>query len=118
RFAEQKQHWWRQAYKIRAGVEATMSELKRAHGMARLRVRRLPQVHFAIVCKVIACNLKRWLQSMRSDTRRPHGTLSHLLCILWATLSLSRLIGLLHRCPQTVSRQSTTYAIGQHLLSV
>ena len=117
RFAEQKQRWWRQAYKIRAGVEATMSELKRAHGMARLRVRRLPQVHFAIVCKVIACNLKRWLQSMRSDTRRPHGTLSHLLCILWATLSLSRLIGLLHRCPQTVSCQSTTYAIGQHLLS-
>ena len=51
---------WKEAYKIRSGVEATMSELKRGYGMSRLRVRGLSRVHFAVVCKVIACNIKRW----------------------------------------------------------
>jgi hypothetical protein len=51
---------WKDDYKIRSGVEATMSELKRGHGMGKLRVRGLARVHFAVVCKVTACNIKRW----------------------------------------------------------
>ena len=58
---------WKEGYKIRSGVEATMSELKRGHGMARLRVRGLPRVHFAVACKVIACNIKRWWQATRTN---------------------------------------------------
>ena len=33
--------------------------------MARLRVRGLSRVHFAVVCKVIACNIKRWWRASR-----------------------------------------------------
>ncbi|MBW1872963.1 MAG: transposase [Deltaproteobacteria bacterium] len=51
-------------YKIRSGVEATQSELKRAHGLAKLRVRKAPKVIFAIACKVTACNIKRWAKAL------------------------------------------------------
>lgn len=63
-FERQKDPVWRQDYRIRSGVEATMSELKRGHGMGRLRVRCLPRVRFAVACKVTACNVKRWLRVM------------------------------------------------------
>ena len=59
-YVEQQTDRWKQRYKIRSGVEATMSELKRVHGLGRLRVRRLAKVSFAVACKVIACNIKRW----------------------------------------------------------
>lgn len=59
-FAEQQSDHWKERYKIRSGVEATMSELKRTHGIGKLRVRRLSKVYFAVACKVIACNIKRW----------------------------------------------------------
>ena len=56
-------------YAIRAGGEATNSELKRAHGMRKLRVRGEDRVKLAIYFKALACNLKRalrwWLQCMR-----------------------------------------------------
>ncbi len=55
---------WKMRYKIRAGVEATQSELKRAHGLGKLRVRRKPKVIFAVVCKVTACNIKRWAKAL------------------------------------------------------
>lgn len=48
RIAEQQTDAFREHYRIRAGVEATMSELKRAHGLGKLRVRRLPRVLFAV----------------------------------------------------------------------
>ncbi len=54
---------WKDRYKIRSGIEATMSELKRSHGFGRLRVRRLVKVCFALACKVTACNIKRWAKA-------------------------------------------------------
>lgn len=54
--------WWNR-YKIRAGIEATMSELKRRHGIGKLRVRRLPRVRMAVGFKIVACNVKRWLRA-------------------------------------------------------
>ncbi len=54
---------WKEQYRIRSGVEATMSELKRKHGMGKLRVRRAAKVCFAVACKVIACNIKRWAKA-------------------------------------------------------
>jgi|SRR5208283_2831469 len=57
---------WKDRYKIRAGIEATNSELKRAHGIGRLRVRRLAKVCFAAACKVTACNIKRWARAYRA----------------------------------------------------
>lgn len=60
--AEQSTQPWWDAYRIRSGIEATNSELKRAHGFGRLRVRRYARVTLAIACKLIACNVKRWLR--------------------------------------------------------
>jgi len=60
-YFDQRSEPWREAYQIRAGVEATMSELKRAHGLGRLRVRRRPRVSLSVAFKLMACNIKRWV---------------------------------------------------------
>ena len=62
-YADQLTDAWKQRYKIRSGIEATMSELKRSHGMGKLRVRRAVKVCFAVACKVIACNIRRWAKA-------------------------------------------------------
>ena len=54
---------WKDRYKIRSGIEATNSELKRCHGLGKLRVRRAPKVCFAVACKLTACNIKRWAKA-------------------------------------------------------
>lgn len=54
---------WNERYKIRSGIEATNSELKRSHGLGKLRVRRAAKVCFAVACKLIACNIKRWAKA-------------------------------------------------------
>jgi hypothetical protein len=64
RLTEQQDLEWKQRYRLRSGIEATNSELKRAHGLGRLRVRRLPRVRLAVAAKVMACNVKRWLRSV------------------------------------------------------
>jgi Transposase DDE domain len=63
-YSKQQTTEWKEQYKIRSGVEATMSELKRKHGMGKLRVRRTAKVCFAVACKVIACNIKRWAKAL------------------------------------------------------
>jgi Transposase DDE domain len=64
---------WKDRYKIRSGIEATNSELKRAHGIGRLKVRRLPKVCFAVACKIIACNIKRWAKMVMTIVRSLPG---------------------------------------------
>jgi hypothetical protein len=71
---------WKDRYKIRAGIEATNSELKRAHGIGRLRVRRAAKVCFAVACKVIACNIKRWAKVHMTLKRTLEGCISS-VCI-------------------------------------
>ena len=61
-----------------------MSELKRAHGMGKLRVRRLPQVRFSVASKVAACNIKRWLRAMATSA---HPILGPLIAIFGAFLT-------------------------------
>lgn len=63
RLREQAQASWRRRYNIRCGIEATNSELKRKHGLGRLRVRRAPPVHIAVATKLIGCNAKRWIRA-------------------------------------------------------
>ena len=62
-YSEQQTTEWEEQYKIRSGIEATISELKRSHGIDKLRVRRAVKVCFAVACKVIACNIKRWAEA-------------------------------------------------------
>lgn len=59
-YADQQTPQWKERYKIRSGIEATNSELKRSYGIGKLRVRRAVKVLFALSCKLIACNVKRW----------------------------------------------------------
>jgi len=62
-YANQQTIEWKDRYKIRSGIEATNSELERSHGIGKLRVRRAAKVCFAVACKVIACNIKRWAKA-------------------------------------------------------
>jgi hypothetical protein len=52
---------FRPRYKIRAGIEATNSELKRRHGFGKLRVRGKARVRLVVYLKALACNVKRML---------------------------------------------------------
>ena len=62
-YSNQQTTEWKERYKIRSGIEATNSELKRSHGLGKLRVRRSAKVCFAVACKLIACNIKRWAKA-------------------------------------------------------
>ena len=75
-YALQQTTEWKDRYRIRSGIEATNSELKRAHGIGRLRVRRMVKVCFAVACKVIACNIKRWARALSDLGRLIHGVLA------------------------------------------
>jgi Transposase DDE domain len=83
-YALQQTTAWKDRHKIRAGIEATNSELKRAHGIGRLRARRVAKVCFAVACKVIACNIKRWAKAHLSLKRPLQGCLSSFR--VWVTL--------------------------------
>ena|SRR5208283_1047016 len=75
-YALQQTTEWKDRYKIRSGIEATNSELKRAHGIGRLRLRRAAKVCFAVACKLIACNIKRWAKAHMALKRLLHGCIS------------------------------------------
>jgi len=62
-FIEQQNRSWWDRYNIRAGIEATISELKRGYGLGKLRFRKQPKVTCAISLKIIACNSKRWISA-------------------------------------------------------
>jgi len=64
---EQRESAWWTEYSARSGVEGTMSELKRGHGLAQLRVRRRPKVLMRTTLKVTACNVKRWIRGMQTE---------------------------------------------------
>lgn len=49
-------------YAQRAGIEATASELKRGHGLGRLRTRGRLRVRLAMYLKATACNVKRMVK--------------------------------------------------------
>jgi hypothetical protein len=86
-YTRQKHNEWKNRYAIRAGIEATNSELKRAHEIGRLKVRRLAWVYFAVACKVTACNIKRWAKALISLGRLIYGCTSALCqeCLDWTS---------------------------------
>jgi len=64
---------FKEKYAIRSGIEGTNSELKRAHGLGRLRVRGRPAVEFAVFMKTIACNVKRYIKARIERLRKGSG---------------------------------------------
>jgi hypothetical protein len=81
-YSDQQTTEWKNRYRIRSGIEATNSELKRSHGIGKLRVRRAAKVCFAVACKVIACNIKRRAKSHLA----PKGASQSLLLPVWSRL--------------------------------
>ncbi len=61
---------FRQRYAHRAGIEATNSELKRAHGLGFLRVRGGRRVRLAVYFKALACNVKRMVRYLAEKARK------------------------------------------------
>lgn len=55
-------------YAARAGIEGTNSEMKRRHGLGRLRVRREEPVRLAAYLKAAACNVKRMVNHFVKKT--------------------------------------------------
>ncbi|MFC2060261.1 transposase [Chloroflexota bacterium] len=52
-----------QRYAVRAGIEGTNPELKRAHGLGHRRVREGRCVRLAVYLKALACNIKRMVRA-------------------------------------------------------
>ena len=65
---------FRERYAERAGIEATNSELKRAHGLGRPRIRGLLRVRLAVYLKVLACNVKRMVKHLAGEARKAAAT--------------------------------------------
>jgi len=61
---------FRKRYAERAGIEATNSELKRAHGMGFLRVRGVARVKLAVYFKALACNVKRMVAYLAQEAKK------------------------------------------------
>ena len=61
---------FRKRYAWRAGIEATNSELKRAHGMGFLRVRGGLRVRLAVYFKALACNVKRRVRYLAAQAHK------------------------------------------------
>jgi hypothetical protein len=84
----QQTEQWRTDYCIRSGIEATNSELKRAHGLGKLRVRRMPRVLLAVSCKLTACNIKRWLRAIAEAAEKAGLSPIQAVCRALAALAL------------------------------
>jgi len=68
---EQDTPAFKEAYKIRSGMEATISEDKNGHGMGRLRVRGQPAIDLVATFKALAINVKRTLNYVQNAVKNP-----------------------------------------------
>jgi len=64
RRANEQTKEFKDRYRWRAGVEATMSHLKSDVGMARLRVRGLASVRYAVMLKALGLNILRCVKAL------------------------------------------------------
>ena len=58
---EQETPEFKERYKLRSGIEATNSELKRRHGFGKPRVRRRSRISLSVRLKVLGMNIKRYV---------------------------------------------------------
>ena len=54
---------FKEAYKIRSGIESTNAEFKKAHGLGRVWTRGKTRVTFAVTMKALAVNIKRYARA-------------------------------------------------------
>jgi transposase len=70
---DQQTEQWQHRYAIRAGIEATLSQNVRAHGLRRSRYRGLARTHVQHVLTAMACNVARiadWIDTPPRTRRR------------------------------------------------
>ena len=69
---------WRKRYDIRAGIEGTNSELKRATGLGACGCEGAVGVRLAVYLKALACNFKRMVHArlveIENTAQRAVGT--------------------------------------------
>jgi transposase len=68
---EQKTAAFQEQMQQRNGIEGTVSEMVRGHGIRRTRYRGLKKVALGASLAAAACNLKRWLRRMAADRTSP-----------------------------------------------
>jgi len=72
---EEKTVEFKEKYKIRSGIEATISHLKNDLGMKRLSIRGSPSVNFRVIFKVLAYNIRQMsnyvLETIRKGAKTP-----------------------------------------------
>ena len=61
---------FKEAYKIRSGIEATLSEEKNGHGLGDLRVRGHPAIELACTFKTLAVNVKRAVKYVQKTLKK------------------------------------------------
>jgi hypothetical protein len=70
--ADQQDPAWRKRYAVRNGVEGTVCELARGHGMRHCRYRGQPKAHLQHVLTAIAVNIER-LSQLPPTRAHPRG---------------------------------------------
>jgi len=68
--ADQQDPAWHKRYAVRSGIEGTVCELARGHGMRHCRYRGQPKAHLQHVLTAIAANIER-LSHLPPDANRP-----------------------------------------------
>ncbi len=63
---EQESEAFKERNKIRAGIESTNAEMKKRHGLGRLRVRHRQRVEMVVFFKAMGCNVKRMVEYVLS----------------------------------------------------
>jgi hypothetical protein len=76
RRAEAQTPAFRARLKTRAGIEATLSELVRVHGLRHHRYRGDAKRHFEHLLKAAACNLKRLARALAARQQTPDPLLA------------------------------------------
>jgi len=76
RRAEQETTDFKEMHKVRSGIEATNSELKRCHSLGKLKVRGLPRVALSVRLKATALNIKRFVAHRVREALAPRAVSS------------------------------------------
>ena len=69
--ADQQDPAWHKRYAVRSGVEGTVCELARGHGMRHCRYRGQPKAHLQHVLTAIAVNIERLSQLPPGESTSP-----------------------------------------------
>lgn len=67
---EQNTEDFKERNNIRAGIEATNSEMKNTQSLGQLKVRGQPRVDQTVVLKGLACNVKRMVKYVQKELKR------------------------------------------------